>query len=174
MLWALLMIALSAGVSQAQTIVATPSPKYSVTITTVTPIEVSVKGVHSPNPRDFVALYVLGQPNYFDWAYVTGSKNKQAKGVNAGTVTFMAPRAGQYEAKYFSLTDAGIATLIKAVPLSVILTPIEVDGVDVTVMRTPDDATDDISITIQNGKATLVASQGTPIKVGSKLISPGP
>lgn len=168
----LLALLLSTDVA-AQTITATPSPRHSVTIVTVTPVTVSVTGGPG-NIRDFVALYSLGSVNYFDWFYTDGTKTKAAKGRTNGTVTFMAPRAGQYEAKFWSLTDAGIATLLKAVPLSVIPTPIEIDGVDLTVTRKPDGNTDDISITIQAGKGTAVVSQSTPVKVDNKLVSPGP
>lgn len=168
-----ILILLFAAPLGAQTIVATPSPKHSVTITTVTPIPVAVTGGPG-NVRDFVALYALGSANYYDWFYTNGTKTKAAKGSSAGTVTFMAPRPGQYEAKFWSLTDAGIATLIKSVQVSAILTPIEIDGISLTVNRKPDGNTDELTLSIEGGKGTLSASQSTPVKVGANIISPGP
>lgn len=76
------------------------------------------------NIRDYVALYHAGAASWFDWLYVaTGTKLRALKGKIDGTVKFVLANKGRYEAKCFSLTDQGVATLLKSATFSVGMPP---------------------------------------------------
>lgn len=74
------------------------------------------------NIRDYVGLYQAGALTYFDWRYIAnGLQTRAVKGTTAGLVKFLNLGVGSYEAKFFSLTDSGVAKLLETTPFTVAL-----------------------------------------------------
>lgn len=168
----------------AQTVEAVTDPLHSVEIKTVTPTSVTVINDSNPRPRDYVILVRAGTPigkenfNTNPWKYLNnetgGPPFRPAAGIAQAVVTFHIVELGEYEARLYRRPDAEFAphVFLKSSSVSVHLTPIEVSNVKCTITRKPDTPTDEMTLTLQGSKCTIVASKGTPVKNDSIGVAP--
>lgn len=164
----LIALLLLAGVANAQSLTVTPEPQITVEMKTATPINVAVVNGPKPNARDYVALYLPGASAYFVWSYLNDGRNaasRPAKGMAIGAIKFLNLKPGRYDAKLFSLTDAGVSTQLKTWPVVVELTTIELDWPGVTVTRKPTNDSDQVNIVFEQGKASVLAPRDTQVVV---------
>jgi hypothetical protein len=161
-----------------QTLVATPAPKITVDIKTVTDVPITVTG-GTGNPRDHVGLYAVGSTAQLDWAYLNDCHTRLCrpiKGLTAGTVKFAGLKPGvKYEAKFFSLLDpaSAVPVLKTTIPIVVALTPIDLTGPTVTVIRGATNDPDHDTIVIDGKTATLAVPKDALITSdGKPLVAP--
>lgn len=98
--------------------------QISVGFVTTGSVTITVQNGPTPHIRDYVALYLPGASTYFAWSYLNNGRtaaHRPPAGLSFGTVKFANLAIGNYEAKLFSLTDAGVATQLTTSPFAAAL-----------------------------------------------------
>lgn len=159
------------ALTQAQTVAVDKSSQHSVNIKTTTNAVYTLAGNPAPNVRDFVGRYLPGTVDwrgFLDWAYMNDGRDvahRPAKPMADGKVHFVVAKPGEYEIRWYSLTDSGVAKLIRSMALTAALTRLDFAGPTMEVIHATTNDPDYIRIEITGQTGFIMAPKDAVVTV---------